>query len=77
MHVGYCSRSVCLSVCYQASGYTLFLNAKVPYRDPNAYVVWISLIPLSSPVLALFADSKLLDLTLCINRMLSVARYIR
>ena len=39
--------------------------------------VWISPIPLSSPVLASFADSKLLDLTLCINRMLSVTRYIQ
>ena len=52
---------------------------KVPYGVPNACIVWISLTPLSSPVLASFADSKLLDLTLhnIINRTLSVVRYIQ
>ena len=43
--------------------------------------MWISPKTLCSPVLASFADSKLLDfaqaMTLCINRILCVARYIR
>ena len=46
--------------------------------------MWISLKILCLPVLASFADSKLLDfaqasdsMTLCINRTLCVARYIQ
>ena len=53
---------------------------KLPYGIPNA---WISLKMLCSPVLASFADSKLLDfspasggMTLRINRMLYVALYM-
>ena len=34
---------------------------KVPYGIPNACIVWISLKTLCSPILASFADAKLLD----------------
>ena len=52
-----------VSVCYQASCYIPCLRVqsaalKVPYGVPNA---WISPKTLCSPVLASFADSKLLD----------------
>ena len=57
---------------------------KVPYGVPNAWFVWISPKTLCSPVLASFADSKLLDfsrasdsMTWRVNRTLCVARYIR
>ena len=81
---GYGSYSVCVCVCLSviklAATYLVFKSKmrchKVPYGDPNACIVWISPTPLSLPVLASFADSKLLDLTLRINRTLSVVRYI-
>ena len=70
---------VCLSVNSLTAIYLVFKSKmqchKVPYGDPNACIVWISPTPLSLPVLASFADSKLLDLTLHINRTLSVTRY--
>ena len=57
---------------------------KVPYGIPNACIVWIPLKMLCSPVMVSFADSKFLDffpasgsMALRINRMLSVACYIR
>ena len=34
---------------------------KIPYGVPNACIVWISPKTLCSPVLASFADSKVLD----------------
>ena len=55
---------------------------KLHYSVPNACIVWISLKTLCPPVLASFADSKLLDfspasggMTLHINRKLYVAQY--
>ena len=52
---------------------------KVPYGVPNACIVWISLKTLCSPVLASFADSKLLDFARASNSMtyrtLCAARY--
>ena len=57
---------------------------KVPYGLPKAWFVWISPKTLHSPVLASFADSKLLDFSrltagmpLRINRTLCIMRYIR
>ena len=57
---------------------------KVPYGVPNTHIVWILLKTLYSPVLASFADSKLLDfspisggMTLRINRILYVMHYIQ
>ena len=59
--------SVCLSVNSLTATYLVFKSKmqchKVPYGDPNAYIMWILPTLLSLPVLALFADSKLLDLT--------------
>ena len=85
MHEGYSSHSVCVcvSVIKIAAKYVPHFQArnamsyKVPYGDPNAYIVWISPTLLSLPVLTSFADSKLLDLILYINRTLSVTRYIQ
>ena len=96
MREGYGSRSFCLSVCLSiclsvttlAATYLVcesnFRCCKVPYGVPNAWFVWISPKTLRSPVLASFADSKLLDLsrasdsiTSRINRTLCVTRYIR
>ena len=58
--------SVSLSVIKLVATYLVFKSEmqchKVPYGDPNVYIVWISPTPLSSPVLASFADAKLLDL---------------
>ena len=72
---------VCLCVIKLAATYLIFKYKmrchKVPYGDPNACIVWISPTPLSLPVLASFGESKLLDLTLRINRTLSVTRYIQ
>ena len=80
---GYDNRSVCLSVSVikLAATYLICKSKtqyhKVLYGVPNACIVWILPTLLSSPVLASFADSKLLDLTLHINRMLSVVCYIQ
>ena len=60
---------VCVSVSYQASCYIRRLPVqfgkvwcyKVPYGIPNTCIVWIYPKTLCSPVLASFADSKLLD----------------
>ena len=81
MREGYsgCSRSV----CYHASC-SFWVQFSVSYGVSNAWFVWISPKALRSPVLASFADSKLLDLsrasdsiTSRINRTLCVTRYIR
>ena len=91
MREGYGSHSVCvsvrLSVTTLAATYLVCESKlqcyKVPYGVPNSWFVCISQKMLYSPVLASFADSKLLDFsdpdqpTLCINRMLCVSRYIR
>ena len=61
---------LCVSVClnYKANCYIPRLQVqsvvyKVPYGVPNVCIVslWILLKMPSSPVLALFADAKLLD----------------
>ena len=56
---------VCLSVIMLAAIYLIcesnFQYCKVPYDVPNALFMWISPKTLRSPVLASFADSKLLD----------------
>ena len=79
---------VCLSVTKRAATY-LVCESKVrrykdPYCVPNAWFVWISPKTLCSPVLASYADSKLLNfsrasdsLTLRINETLCVVHYIR
>ena len=71
----------CLSIIKLAATY-LSCKSKMRYHMvlygvPNACIVWILPTPFSLPVMALFAVSTLLDLTLCINRTLSVARYIQ
>ena len=70
---------VCVSVNSLTATYLVFKSKmqchKVPFGDPNACIVCISPTPLSLPVLALFADSKLFDLTLHINKTLSVTPY--
>ena len=79
---------VCLSVTKLTVTYLICESKvqcyKVPYGVPNAWFVWISPKMLYSPILASFADSKLLDfspasssMTLRINRTLCVARYIQ
>ena len=54
---------VCLCVIKLAATYLVFKYKmrchKVPYSDPNVCIVWISLTPLSLPVLASFGGSKL------------------
>jgi hypothetical protein len=62
----YSSRSVCPSVTTLTATYLLVYEYKVqcrevPYGVPNACIVYISLKTLRSPVLASFADCKLLD----------------
>ena len=96
MREGYGSHSVCVSVylcicvsvtklaaTYLVCGSKVQL-CKVPYDVPNTCIAWISLKTLCPPVLASFADAKLLDffpasasMTLCINRTLCVACYIQ
>ena len=79
---------VCLSVTKLAATYLVCESKVQHYKDsygvPNAWFVWILLKTLCLSVLVSFADSKLLDfsqasdsLTLRINGMLCVARYIR
>ena len=79
--VGLC---VILSVTTLAASYLVYESnlrcCKVPYGVPNVWFVWISQKTLCSPVLASFANSKLLDfarasdsMTWRINRL----RYIR
>ena len=62
---GYGSHSVCLSVTKLAAIYLVYKSKlqcyMIPYGIPNACIVWIPLKTLCSPVLASFADSKLLD----------------
>ena len=69
---------VCLSVNSLTATHLVFKSKKqcykVPYGDPNAYIVWILLTLPSLAVLASFADSKLLD-DFTYNRTLSVTRY--
>ena len=60
--------SVCLSVTKLAATY-LVCKSKlrcytIPHGVPNACIVWIPLKTLCSPVLASFADGKLLDFSL-------------
>ena len=56
---------VCLSVTTLAATYLICESklrcCKVPYGVPNTWFVWISQKTLCSPVLASFADSKVLD----------------
>ena len=65
MREGYGSRSVCVSVTKLAATYLVCESkmqlCKVPYGVPNTRILWISLKTLCSPVLASFADAKLLD----------------
>ena len=62
---------VCVSVCYQASCYIPCLQVQTAvlyhslWRSKRMYyIVWILLKTLCSPVLAPFADGKLLDFSL-------------
>ena len=79
---------VCLSVAELTATYLVCESKmrcyKVPYGIPTTCFVWISPKMLCSPVLASFADSKLLDfsrasdrMTWHINRIFYVARYTR
>ena len=76
---GSCFVCVCVSVrllsSYIAATYLVYQSEvrchKIPYGVPNPCIVWILPTLLFSQVLASFTDSKLLYLTLCINRMLS------
>ena len=65
MRQDYCSWFVCLSVTTLAATYLICESnlrcCKVPYGVPNSWFVWISPKTLCSPVLASFADFKLLD----------------
>ena len=65
MREGYGSWFVCLSVTMLAATYLVCESnlrcCKVPYGVPNSWFVWNSPKTLCSPVLASFADSKLLD----------------
>ena len=68
MHESYSSHSVCLSVTKLAATY-LVCKSKlwcytIRYGIPNACIVWIPLKTLCLPVLASFADGKLLDVSL-------------
>ena len=87
MRKGYGSRSMCVFVCLSVIKLAAICFIckskvryhKVPYGVLNTCIVWSSPTPLSSPLLASFAHSKLLDLSLRtkFNRTLSVACYIQ
>ena len=49
------------------------LGTPLPYGVPNACIMWISPKMLCLPILASFADSKLLDF----SQLVIIARYIR
>ena len=79
MREGYDSR--CLSVTTLAATYLVCESnlrcCKVTCGVPNAWFVWISPKTLRLLFFASFADSKLLDFSICINRTLRFTRYIR
>ena len=64
MHEGSGSHSVCLFVTTLAATYLICESKlwcyKVAFGIPKAYIVWISLKMLCSPVSTSFADAKLL-----------------
>ena len=68
MREGYCSRSVCVSVCPSVNSVTatcLVCESQprccmIPYDVSKPCIVWISLKTLCSPVLATFAQDRYL-----------------